>query len=531
MPRKKINRELAVIDFETDPFLFGRIPRPFCAGFYTKGKYIEFWGATCVTDLVNFLLDSPQKYIIYAHNGGKFDFFFILKWLQNPLKIINGRIAKAYLADHELRDSYSILPIPLSAYQKDEIDYKLFESNQREKHRTKILKYLESDCKYLFTLVENFTNRFGFRLTIGGAAIAELEKIHPFERTMESHDNFFRPYYFGGRVECFETGILHGDFKIYDVNSMYPFVMANCHHPTGRGYTQIHCPAVNIHGEIAGCETATFYFVRLFCKNFGAFPTRLVNEPLSFDIEYGEFYVTSHEYIAAVELGLISDVKVISASIPTETVMFADFVEVFSKEKIAAKKEGNKTNEIFAKLILNSAYGKFGSDCSKYKDYYIESELNEPLDSERWTLSSVHEIDDISVWEKPANVKRYFDVATAASITGAARAVLMRAMAKAKRPIYCDTDSIICEGLDAEFSDFELGKWKLESTGDVCAIARKKIYCLTQNGISVKKAHKGAILSDAEIFKIAKGGSVSWQKDAPSFSLTMGVRFIDRNIQ
>lgn len=530
MPRKKINRELAVIDFETDPFLFGRIPKPFCAGFYSKEKYVEFWGDSCVTDLVNFLKDSPQKYLIYAHNGGKFDYFFILKHLENPIKIINGRIAKCYLAGHELRDSYSILPIPLSAYVKDKIDYKLFEHNKREKNKVSILEYLKSDCVYLFDLVDKFIDRFGTKLTIGGAAIAELEKLHPFERTQESHDLLYRPYYFGGRVEHYKTGVLHGDFKIYDVNSMYPYVMANCHHPTGHYYSQSIRPPVNKFGEIVGYENAEFFFVELTCDNFGAFPSRVKNEPLNFDVPRGTFKVTSHEYRAAVELGLISNVVIERVFKPNQTITFDNFVGVFSKEKIAAKLTKNKTQEIFAKLILNSAYGKFGSNCAEYKDYFIQADLEVKIDEDKWKLSGTHDC-GVNIWEKPSNVKRYFDVATAASITGAARAVLMRALSLAKNPVYCDTDSIICEGFNGELSETKLGAWKLESDGDELAIVRKKIYALKKNGVLVKKASKGALLTDAEIFAIARGAKINWKKDAPSFSLTMGTRFIDRNIQ
>jgi hypothetical protein len=230
--KKPLLKKLAVIDLETDPFKWGRVPKAFASAFFDGEQYINFWGADCVHLLVEYILSLEDEYYIYAHNGGKFDFFYLMEEgvLDNPVKIINGRIVTAAMGKHELRDSYAILPIPLKAYEKDEIDYAKFEFDKREKHKPEILKYLRHDCEYLYTLVDKFLNRFGLNLTVGSTAIKELQKFHKFEKTKRWHDEIYRPYYFGGRVQCFEHGILEGDFKVYDVNSMYPHVMKNYKH-------------------------------------------------------------------------------------------------------------------------------------------------------------------------------------------------------------------------------------------------------------------------------------------------------------
>ena len=107
----------------------------------------------------------------------------------------------------------------------------------------------------------------------------------------------------------------------------------------------------------------------------------------------------------------------------------------------------------------------------------------------------------------------------------------MRSLANATRPVYCDTDSIICESLDMPLHDSELGKWKLEAEGDQIAIAGKKLYALKQGRKYVKSAAKGARLSGPEIFDICRGKTIHWHNDAPSFSLAKGVSFVDRKIQ
>jgi hypothetical protein len=530
MARAKDKPRIAVIDYETDPFKYGRIPRPFVAGFYDGEIYREFWGDDCVQQLVDWLTyDAPHAYLIFAHNGGKFDFFLMLEHLENPVKIINGRIVSAKLGRHELRDSFAIIPIGLGAYQKDEIDYAKFERECREQHRAEICNYLRGDCVYLHELVSAFVARFTAKITVGSTAIAELRKFHPFDQQREWHDQKFRPFYFGGRVEAIETGILDGDWKVIDVNSMYPHVMADYDHPTGREYLVSYSAVMDKKGRMSGFARAPFYFAHIECRQDGAFPTRVKDQPLNFHVEHGEFWVTSHELKAAVELGLVSQVKVKSVHVPLKTIRFREFVEFWMAEKIAGKLTGDKIRELFAKFMLNSAYGKFGTNPDNYKDFMIQHQ-GDDMPPEPWSISSSHQC-GVNLWEKDAQTKRYFDVATAASITSAARSVLLRALRNSRRPIYCDTDSIICEGTgNIELDPSRLGAWKLEAEGDRIAIAGKKLYALKQGDKFVKLASKGVRLTGASVFDLCRGGRVEWENDAPSFSLKKPATFIKRKI-
>lgn len=529
-PRRKraaANRPIAVIDFETDPFLYGREPRPFCAGFYSLEKgFIEFWGDDCVSRLCEFISSLREPHTIYAHNGGKFDFHFMLEFLDNPIKIISSRIAQVKMGIHELRDSYCIIPIPLAAYQKDSIDYHLLERDKREANRAEIVAYLKTDCTALFDIVSKFVARFGLQLTIGGTAIKTLRSIHEFDSTSKWHDDKFRPYYFGGRVEAFQTGIVKGDWKVYDVNSMYPHVMANMLHPTGKKYRTGYNRIIDRKGRIAGFADAPFYFARIRCKQLGAFPVRSKNAPLNFEIPSGEFCVTSHELKAAIETGRAWDIEVLEVAVPEETISFGDYVARFMEEKISSKARGDKAGEIFAKLLLNSAYGKFAQNPAHYFDYWI----GEP-EGDNWEVYSA-DINSIDIWRKPSEREAFYDVATAASITGAARSVLMIALSNAINPIYCDTDSIICEGLNAELDNSRLGAWKLEAEGDTIAVAGKKMYALRAGNDYVKTASKGVVLSGAEIFGLCGGTAKQWKNEAPSFSLGKNrVKFVQRTIK
>lgn len=520
-------RPIATIDFETDPFEYGRIPKPFCAGFYSlETGFLWFWGPKCADELNAYVLSLKTPHIIYAHNGGKFDAYFLLKWLSNPIKVIGSRIAKVTWGIHELRDSYSILPIPLRVFEKDTIDYAKLESEVRETHRDEIVKYLRTDCISLHTLVFKFIERFGLQLTIGGTAIKKLREFHPCDNRQRHHDEKYRKFYFGGRVEALEVGVLKGDWKIYDVNSMYPAVMKNMPHPTGAKYECGFARDIDKNGNIAGFKNAPFYFAVIECDQQGAFPVRSKNAPLDFDVPHGVFEVTSHELKAAIKCGRVQKIIVKEVYVPAETISFGEYVDTYMKEKISSKQAGDKAGEIFAKLLLNSAYGKFGQSPDGYFDYWI----GDPDDPDKWELHASG-IGQPTIWKKPSERAMYYDVATAASVTGAARAVLMLALAAAKRPAYCDTDSIICESLDLPLSETELGKWKLEATGDLLGIAGKKMYALKSGKKIVKSASKGAVLDGNEVFRLCAGETIHWKNQAPSFSLKQSPRFVDRKIQ
>src|SRR3984885_1724286 len=177
--------KVGVIDFETDPFLYNRVPKPFCVEFYSDTITEQFWGDDCADRLADFLERLPDKYLIYAHNGGKFDFHFLHKYIDNPALIIKGRITECHLFQHRLRDSFSIIPVPLRDFDKAdsgklEISYVKMEREAREFHKDEILNYLHRDCTVLHSRVSAFVDKYGPRMTIGGTAQRELKKEHAF---------------------------------------------------------------------------------------------------------------------------------------------------------------------------------------------------------------------------------------------------------------------------------------------------------------------------------------------------------------
>lgn len=509
---------IATFDIETDPFLSGRIPEPFCCGFYDGINYIDFWGEDCVEQFGNYIKENKIKTIIYAHNGGKFDFFYLLqkKFISGEVKIVNGRILKAQLFGCELRDSYGAVPIPLGQFNKDIIDYNKFEKENRDKNKAEILKYLKSDCVYLHDLMCRFIINFGKKLTIGGASITEFKKLHTFEKIKSASDKMIRPFYFGGRTQCFKKGVIKlNSIKVYDVNSMYPNVMKHYYHPTSDKYTEIKGSVKIMHDLLEKNKT---FFIELNAHSNGALPLRQKNNSLEYPVGENVFLTTSHEIKSALKYDLIKVNEVNRIIYSAEQKKFPDFVDKFIKEKIKHKIEGNKAEETFAKLILNSAYGKTGQNPENFYEWYIYNYENSRPDIYEWEL--YEDCIGYEIWRKPSPKPVFQNVGIAASVTGAARAIMIEAIANAKDLIYCDTDSLICGKLkNVAFSSTELGAWDLEKEGDTAYIAGKKLYTICKDNLPVKVASRGVRLTAEEIINVAKGEKIMFKRDAPSFSI------------
>lgn len=513
-----------VLDFETDPFKHGRTPRPFAACIlFPAVDPVLFWHRTdCAAEVADYIREMP-KCTLWAHNGGKFDFHFLLEYAEPGLiEYRNGRVVKFKIGRVTLRDSYPLIPVPLAAYKKTKINYRKFERRVRHKHRDEITAYLIDDCRDLMELLRGFRVIVGEKVfTVGAAAFASMKDLgYLIPSGNQAHDLKFRSWFFGGRVEARRLGIIKGPFEYVDINSAYPFAMLH-EHPAGFDYA---------HGyELP--KKAGPWFARVTAVSSGALPVRAEDGILYYpcDDYAREYETTGWELIAGIETGTLKILEVLEVLVPNKTRSFDRFVNKYWKERQAAKKRGDKISEIAYKLTLNSGYGKWAQNPANFKQYRVDEIGEDP--GEPWDYC-----DDIgackSLWEKPANVGEwgYYDVAVAASITGFVRAMLWRAICASDDVIYCDTDSMICRCANVPIGA-ALGQWKLEGMASLAAIAGKKLYALDMADGTQHIASKGAQLTAIEIKFVAKGGKVVWKNEAPAFHPVKGARFTVRNIQ
>lgn len=145
---------------------------------------------------------------------------------------------------------------------------------------------------------------------------------------------------------------------------------------------------------------------------------------------------------------------------------YSDFVNRFYKEKKEAKKEKNLAKEQFAKLLLNSSYGKLSENPRRLRSH---RELNDK--------GAVHLVPDCY----EVNDTKTLNVIQGALVTSLARIKLMKAIrllcpVPSRDFVYCDTDSIHTRCYYADYNDTELGMLGYEGVFNASKYLAPKTY-------------------------------------------------------
>lgn len=559
----RATRDVLTYDTETDPFHNctdtacekchggGRVPEPFLHGIY-NGKTQEYEEYETTNAAVAAL--ERRKAIVYAHNGGKFDYHNLRDFINSdePIMVINGRLARFRIGECEFRDSLNIFPNTRLADfgVKNEIDYALMEPDRRTDPnvRAEISSYLRQDCVGLWEVVDRYRSKYGKSLTQATASLKYWEKMSGLDAPRQTKAQYdrYKPYYYGGRVQCFESGVGHTAFSVADINSAYPFAMLRDHIFSPQAILDRHLPS---EPEIYKC------LIKLDCTSRGAFPWR--------DPETGELYfpddeaghrnrmrtytITGWEFLTALELDAIANIHIRQVHTFPRSVNFKEYIEHHYHERMEAAARGDVAGKTFGKYFMNSLYGKFGANCANYAEYVVSHPDTTEFQKwkakgyteykrwgERWLLErkpSEDELQDLNGrW-------RFYNVATAASVTGFVRAYLFRALTAASGPLYCDTDSVAARDCSRLEFGSALGQWKDEGRFDSFAIAGKKTYGFHHEGraeiydpnekknpswkIASKGVNLGALAEAPIIIQtIAQGGTYTSLPQSPCYSVT-----------
>ncbi len=243
---------------------------------------------------------------------------------------------------------------------------------------------------------------------------------------------------------------------------------------------------------------------------------------------------------------LLSEIKIHTVTVFENTIDFSPYVIKWFEHKKNHPKNIDPINYTIGKIMMNSLYGKMGQNPATYFDYEVKDPLS-PVDEENgWIRYSTHQDFELhrrsTTWNWANKygvdwIKRplFFNVATGASITGFARAKLLDAIhtVGADRVIYCDTDSLAVSGPGDLPLDFgkALGQWELEGKNGVGYFAGKKLYGIKFPDKEPKIASKGCKLTYDEIERVVNGEKITWESEAPTFSLAKGPHFIVRKIR
>ena len=294
----------------------------------------------------------------------------------------------------------------------------------------------------------------------------------------ETYDGFCRRSYKGGWTYYkYDEPKTIGDGLVFDVNSLYPSVMYEYPLPYGKPYYyQGRYEELEEHIK----DEYSLYICHVLCE-FEIKPEHLPCIQIKGNFRFGDtVYLKSSGddpvelYLTSVDLKLYQDqyqfnvIKYIDGiAFKSKIGMFKDYIDYWSHIKIEAGKSGNKGLRSLAKRMLNSLYGKFGTN--------PESSVKHPFLDENGVISFFGENGD-------ARESIYTPIASFTT-AWARNKTIRSAQCNYERFYYADTDSIHLSGLEPpkenelfHIHDSDLGKWKCEMVFHKAKYVRAKTY-------------------------------------------------------
>jgi hypothetical protein len=514
-PANAIKREFSVADIENRSN--GSV---LMIGFYDGDVYQTFshWQLW-----IDFLVASKEKRhkTIYAHNGSGWDWLSLLQYVVrhtdykfdsiqngNRLVCITLEIGSVKL---KLLDSLFLLASSL-----DDAAFKFLGERKQplehlpewywENDRPTFDKYLYSDCNLLYRTMHKFCDtlygispisRLGITLPSTATKVFQTSFLR--ESISTPNDEglrlALRSAYCGGRVEVFRQGY-HESVNVYDVNSLYPSVMAS---------TKVPVSGNAIRSKSVG--ECGVYLVD-FVQSQGV-PILMVNG-LGAKRGTGWYFANELRRLATVGTFTVLD----GYTFQHCDTIFSDYVKTLYALRMTDK-NGPLGN--ICKLLMNSLYGKFGQKPERAKTCLLTfAEVKEYV-RKGCKVETLSEDDCIYrvTEEKHA---QYEHVGIAGTITSEARARLWEFMDT--DTIYCDTDSVHTPKV-LQTSN-ELGGMKLEYSGNG-AYAGKKLYALSDGNTEKVRAKGvkiggklGCRLTFSDLKAVANGSNIACNFQSPN---------------
>ena len=478
--------KLCTFDIETIDWT-----KPYACGFYDGEIYKQFKDQFCIWEFMRFFLKKKYRgYVCFAHNGGKFDFNFILenifkdaefkdRFQVEPIRL-GGRVAQIKISTTKkdgiinqswyLRDSINYFKTSLKALtksfnvpiKKGDFDHRKINFNNWKELEPEWSPYLKDDCislyqclqKWELHLMEDYNVRLKESMTIAQMAmrIFRINYLNQSIPTYQASEVDISKSYVGGRCEIFTR---YGEnLKYYDINSLYPYVMHENPIPVG----------VPIHThDFTLKDFGVCYAIVQAPKDmkYPLLPHKTVdankNPKLVFPrYKFGAWFCTP-ELVKAKELGYTVETR--DGYIFTKEKIFKEYVDTLYK----VKQNGKDAIEITtSKYFLNSIYGKFGQKREKEQMVIFPKDAigYEPIDF----------FGDIEIYSRKVISKSMHILPAIASfITCYARLHLYSFIEHIEKQggnvYYCDTDSVVCD-IELDCDPMALGAMKDELKGE-----------------------------------------------------------------
>jgi len=331
---------------------------------------------------------------------------------------------------------------------------------------TQLRRYALRDAEICYRAGRLLLNKFGYiSQSIASISLKEFKKTYRFlginQRYARDINKQISRAYRGGRCESFVRGSVGQKIYYYDVNSMYPYVMAYRVYPTPtRPLNKKH----NVNLDNEGVALATIQ------QDFDTPPLGVKMEMLSYTpsgrlkrtkklmfvdgLITGWFTYPELRYLELLEGGKI--VKIHEAFETNQAHSpFQEYILRLWKERQRYRQEKSPMQWI-TKYQMNTLYGKFGQriegNIFRYAGRFIRKDL------------------------KP-RISFTSNLLWASYITAYGRIHIHNLMRKFKNVLYCDTDSILTTE-HRKFNGKKLGELKLEGEFNEALFLRAKFYAL-----------------------------------------------------
>lgn len=473
-----------------------------------------------INDFIRFCSNKKENPVIYFHNL-KFDGTWIFTYLlENSFKCIKDKkdkkdktftclisdTGKIYsievyfeVNNHHVNkctfyDSMNILNFSVDEIakklklpiQKLKIDYSLLREDDHKLSNLEIA-YIKNDVTIMAMALDYFFKQGLNKITIGSNALNYYKNMQPrfykyFPELSYETDEHIRKSYKGGFTylnKIYQNIIVYNGI-VLDVNSLYPYVMYDKYLPFDK--------PIYFEGKYENDIKYNLY-IQIFSCSFkikkNKIPTLQIKNNLYFTPN--EYLESSNDEIVTLTLTNI-DLKLFFEHYEVTDItyhygykfksikgLFKDYIDIWSNNKINAKKENNNVLYLTSKLMLNSLYGKFGTNPNVRSKYpTLENGI-------------------IKYKNYPPELKKSVYIPMATFITAYAREKTIRTSQKIKDYtlkkynkdlyIYSDTDSIhtLLTNIDElksiiDIDDYKLGAWKPESKFIKGKFLRQKCY-------------------------------------------------------
>ena len=482
-------------------------------------RTVQFWDSSA---LLQFSLRKLTSSFQVKSLKGETDYNFIRHSYDNEdysLELFKKDDFIVYYEDEPVDE------LPLN-YDKKKVGYELkddhlyLEADKITRHhiyeRWELIAYLKNDCEGLHQVLERFYSwplieKAGSAMTVASQAqkILRTYLVSPIKGLEKDEDEFARKSYFGGRTEIFkpcykdETGAK--TLYCYDVNSLYPSVMRRFDFPTsvsGRSTTFDPDSLAIWHCKV---RVPKMHIPPLPVKHGGK---------LIFPVGVFEGHWTTHELNMAMKYGT-EIIQVYDGMLFNNGgKIFSEFITDLYKIRTDNPtdkdhpdfKPDNIVNNILAKLIMNSSYGRFGISDEKEMIGWEEGEDNE---------RPFHEVTmengkTFMMVNKTVELRGFSNVAIASYVTSYARIEMFEYYQKCGETLYyTDTDSIYTT---KRFKDsFVLGGVKCEESTSEGVFLLPKTY-ITDNKLKMKGFEKKTLKFNFDDFVNALQGDLMAMK-------------------